>query len=316
MAVKVKTWLHRPLLLFTLLLVSWSVFADEDLRESVPSQLEETQSGRETVEYKVFSLPKYEWGVGGGTFLIPDYPGAEQSRQRALFLPYFVYRGDALKVDRNGKLRTNFFESDQYDVDMSLSGAFASNSEDNDARQGMEDLDWMLEVGPRLVIHLLPSKTSFKATLDLNLPVRWVVSTDFGRVDHRGFAFAPNLIYRRPNTFVQQLTFIASGTMNYGTEALMDYFYEVPEEFATPSRRVYNAEGGYMNTSVLLGLGYRYDSDVLVFFGAQAAYYDGATNQNSPLLKSIWNYSYGVGLAWKLYESEEQSTMTFDPEDY
>lgn len=294
-------------------LLAWAQEAPPPTAEEIPIPV---GVGREIVELKMISLPKYEWGMGGGVFVLPHYPGSDQTIAHSLVLPYFVYRGDALKVDRQGRLRTDFFSSEQYDIDVSVSGAFASNSEDNEARQGMEDLDWMLEVGPRLVLHLLPSRVSFKATLDLNLPIRWVVSTDFGRVDHRGFTFTPNLIYRHPDTFIKDLTLILSGTMTYATEALQDYFYEVPFEFAKPSRPEFDASGGYMSTSALLGFGYRWDNDLLVFIGGQASYYDGAINSDSPLLRSLWGYSYGIGLAWKFYESDEMSSVTFDPEDY
>lgn len=46
-------------------------------------------------------LPKWELGIGLSAFTVPDYIGSDESGYFALPFPYFVYRGEKWKVDRD-----------------------------------------------------------------------------------------------------------------------------------------------------------------------------------------------------------------------
>ena len=47
-------------------------------------------------------LPLWEAGVFAGSLASPAYPGSAERLTRTLALPYFIYRGDILRVDRGG----------------------------------------------------------------------------------------------------------------------------------------------------------------------------------------------------------------------
>jgi outer membrane scaffolding protein for murein synthesis (MipA/OmpV family) len=47
-------------------------------------------------------LPLWEAGLGVAGLSLPDYRGSDQQRFYELPLPYLVYRGDFLRLDRNG----------------------------------------------------------------------------------------------------------------------------------------------------------------------------------------------------------------------
>jgi len=119
--------------------------------------------------------PLFELGIAGGAGYVPDYPAADQSHLQYLALPYFAYRGKFLRSDEKGLLRGRFVRTRNVELDVSLSGSFAIDSDDNDARRGMPDLDYLGEVGPRLQITI--ARAARHAKIDLELPLRAVFST-------------------------------------------------------------------------------------------------------------------------------------------
>ena len=62
--------------------------------------------------------PLWEAGLGIGALSFPDYRGSDQTRLYPVPVPYFVYRGDFLKADRNG-LRGEFLNREYVEEDQS-----------------------------------------------------------------------------------------------------------------------------------------------------------------------------------------------------
>ena len=95
------------------------------------------------------ALPLWELGLFGGAVSQQAYPGAEQQVNRALVLPWFIYRGEFLRADRD-TLGLRAFKSQDLELDIGVAGAFGSRADDIDARRGMPDLGTLMEFGPRL----------------------------------------------------------------------------------------------------------------------------------------------------------------------
>lgn len=246
----------------------------------------------------------YDIGVGGGVFLTPDYPGSSQSHYRYLALPYFLYRGKVLRADEEGGVRGRFVSESRWEFDMSAAAAFPADSEDNDARRGMEDLHWIGEVGPRVVYRLIPrgKEDSFV----INLPVHVVFSTDFGRIDGRGFLTQPNVFYENNNFIWPNFTFVAGAGMVFATRFLNEYFYEVKPRDALPERPAYRAKPGLIQTKFTLGVAYELQEGLWMGVGYQGHWYENAANLESPLHKEHWTDSFVFGMAWRFYESAER----------
>ena len=86
------------------------------------------------------------WEIGIGAFGISQqaYPGADQQVNRGIALPYALYRGEVLRVDRGGAgLRA--VKQPAFEVDIGVSGAFGARSDDIEARRGMPDLGTLVE---------------------------------------------------------------------------------------------------------------------------------------------------------------------------
>jgi hypothetical protein len=84
---------------------------------------------------------------------LPYYRGSDQYRWWILPLPYFIYRGQFFKSDREG-LRSRFLRREQWEVSLS---AFGNPPVRNDgAREGMPSRDPILELGPALKVYFTP----------------------------------------------------------------------------------------------------------------------------------------------------------------
>ena len=81
------------------------------------------------------------WEVGGVAFGVSQnaYPGSDQQVNRALALPYFIYRGDVFRADRE-TAGIRALKTETLELDLGFAGAFGSGSDTIEARQGMRKL--------------------------------------------------------------------------------------------------------------------------------------------------------------------------------
>ncbi|MGZ9075873.1 MAG: MipA/OmpV family protein, partial [Burkholderiaceae bacterium] len=99
------------------------------------------------------ALPLWEVGGGATVLRVPDYRGSEEVRTYVFPLPWFVYRGEFFRADREG-VRARLFDSERVDLRIGIGGSVPVDSDRNQARQGMEDLRPLFEVGPVANVHL------------------------------------------------------------------------------------------------------------------------------------------------------------------
>jgi len=74
--------------------------------------------------------PLWEAGLGIGAVTFPDYRGSDRTQTYVLPVPYFVYRGEFLRADRNG-LRGRFFDSDRVELNLTMNASPPVDSTDN-----------------------------------------------------------------------------------------------------------------------------------------------------------------------------------------
>lgn len=248
--------------------------------------------------------PLWEAGVGVGYVDFPDYRGSDERHRYVLPVPYLVYRGDFLKVDRE-KVRGLFFKNDYAELDMSLSASVPVKSSDNQARQGMPDLDPTIEIGPSLNFFLLRSEAK-KTYLDLRLPLRPVIATDFSHTCYIGYVFQPqlNLDVRDVGGHEGWNLGLAAGPI-FGDERYHDYFYGVSAAYATPTRPAYSARGGYAGSQFIAALSKRYPKYWVGGF-IKWDTVQGAVFEDSPLVKKKQNITGGIAVTWIFAESKDR----------
>lgn len=244
--------------------------------------------------------PLWEFGGGITALYFPDYPGSDQSSPYVLPLPYFVYRGDVFKADRDG-IRGIFFDNDRIEINISLGASLPVKSDENRARQGMPDLQPTVEVGPALDIHLWRTKDR-RYRLDLRLPIRTAVTVSGGLTDI-GWVFSPRL-----NLDILDVAGLSGWNLGllagpmYGSKRNHGYFYSVTPPYATAERPAFEAEAGYSGSQFLIALSKRYSSCWIGSF-ARWDSLEGAAFADSPLVKRDYSFSVGIGFAWILGES-------------
>lgn len=250
--------------------------------------------------------PRWEVGFGFAAIHSPDYRGSNESRDYLLPLPYIVYHGDILNMDRHG-IYGRLVDAERVRLDVSFDAGVPVDSRKNAARQGMPDLDPVFEVGPSLEICIW-NRCSAERVLQFRLPLRAVFSTNFSSVDSRGGIVNPHLNIDFKN--------VGSGPYGgwnlgaslgplYATERYHDYYYQVDPVYATATRPAYDAKGGYSGTRLTLAASKRFRR---VWFGAFARYDDlsGAVFEDSPLIRIRHAFMAGFGVSWVFAESSER----------
>ncbi len=247
--------------------------------------------------------PLWEAGAGLGYVDFPDYRGSDERHRYVLPVPYLVYRGDFLKVDRE-KVRGLFFKNDYAELDVSLSASVPVKSSDNAARRGMPDLDPTFEIGPSLNFFLLRSDAR-KMYLDLRLPVRPVIATDFSHARYVGYVFQPqlNLDVRDLGGHAGWNLGLAAGPI-FGDKRYHDYFYGVSSAYATPTRPAYTARGGYAGSQFIVALSKRYPKYWVGGFVKWDTVH-GAVFEDSPLVRKKQNFTSGFAVSWIFAESKD-----------
>lgn len=248
-------------------------------------------------------LPQWELGMGVSAVRMPDYRGSDEATTYALPIPYFIYRGEKLRVDREG-VRGRLIDSDRIDLDLSLAASVPVSSTSNKARQGMPNLDASLEAGPSLEINLWRT-ASREQKLDLRLPLRAAFTVGPHSSPRAiGYLFTPRLNFDLKNVAgYKGAEFGAYVGLLFGSAQNHDYFYSVPAAYATADRPTYQAKGGYAGAQFVAGMSRRFDK---WWAGAFVRYdsLNGAVFADSPLVKSRSNFSVGFGVSYIFAQSD------------
>lgn len=244
--------------------------------------------------------PKWELGAGGVFFTQPDYAGSDEYRFRALPFPWIVYRGDRLRLDRDS-IQTRIFGAELVRLDVSAGGQVSVDSSDNDRRRGMQDLDWIAQVGPSLRFPVRGSDDG-RHTLEVEVPLRVALAVATDNFSYEGLVSSPKVTYRyEPDAW----RFEANAGLEFGNDAYNDYVYGVQPFFSTTERPAYDADGGYAGVRLAGGVS-RYFGPFYVGVFTRYQYLGGATFADSPLVGSEHAFAGGIAIGWVWLSSSEK----------
>jgi len=248
--------------------------------------------------------PLWEVGIGATGISLPDYRGSDERRGYVYPLPYVVYRGDSLRIDRQG-VRGIFFRSDRVELDLSVYGTPPVDSSNNATRRGMPDLDPTVELGPLLSLTLMRDRENDRR-LDLRFPLRAVIATDFSHARQAGYVFQSQLnLALRPAFLDGRWNLGMQLAALYGTRQYHQYFYGVDAQFAAPQRPAYAARAGYSGLLALASISRRFER----YWVGGFMRYDtlkGAVFEDSPLLRRQHSYTAGIAFAWVFAQSDRK----------
>ena len=244
------------------------------------------------------------WEVGGVAFGLTQqaWPGASEDVRRAIALPYVLYRGPWLRIDR-GAFGVRAVKKTDFELDIGFSASLGSNAKDTRARLGMSDLGTLVEFGPRGRWELgnAPGGGQWR----LELPLRGVFDLS-DRLASRGVALEPELQWNHPSIAGWRLT--ASAGALLGDRHLAGTFYDVAPAYATALRPAYEAKAGLIAWRLGVSASHRLTKDWRVFGFGRLDTVAGAANADSPLVSRTTGYSAGIGLQWTWMRSERAAS--------
>ncbi|MEO8343839.1 MAG: MipA/OmpV family protein [Gallionella sp.] len=244
-------------------------------------------------------VPQWEAGAGAAYIDFPDYRGSNERHRYLLPIPYVIYHGDILKVDRQ-RMRGLFFHNEYAELDVSMNGSVPVRN--NVARQGMPDLDPTFEIGPALNIFLYKTPSNH-ARLELRLPLRSVIATDFSYLRDIGFMFQPQLNLDVQDVFDQAGWNLGMGAGLIFTDSRYNqFFYGVDATYARPDRPVYKARSGYAGSQLVAALSKRFPRYWVSGF-VKWDMLQGAAFEESPLVKTKQSATFGFAISWMFAES-------------
>lgn len=247
----------------------------------------------------------WEFQVVGFAQSFPAFPSSADQNLTILPIPFPVYRGKFLQFgeDLEDLARGKILNSDRVNLSVGVSASFPEDSDDLSVRQGMPDLDFLLEAGPELEYRIAGSEESDRE-LKMSLQLRAAVTLDGLDTKGRGVVFNPELEYLMRDVLGPKNELRLRVSSTWASEKYMDYLFGVAPEYATPNRPLFDADAGYLNTEFLLGLNRRI-SDRLEFRGSLRIWVNkGAANDASPLYQRDYDRGIRLALYWTAWKSK------------
>ncbi len=229
----------------------------------------------------------------------PSYPGADTGQQHNFVLPGVTYRGKILRADENESPRARFFRTDNMDLDLSADAYFSSHSEGT-AREGMVDLDYVGELGPRINYWWVKdSEREIKGAIAL----RSVFSTNFTRFESLGWSFTPTMTWNFKKAFFDNLQLYTSLSFHFLDRGAAAYFFNVESKDARPGRPAYEVQTGYMGESWGAHLVWKWGR-LYATAGLSLDDFTRSSFRESPLLKTRLEVSNFFGIGYDMFDSK------------
>lgn len=272
--------------------LSQPVFAADDLAPA-PEELKPAAA-------PAAAKPKWEIGVAALGAYIFDYPGSNQNHFNAVVLPFGIYRSNLLSADQDG-VRGKFVKTNRWELNLGASAGFSTRSNKNTDRQGMPDLDYILEFGPSLEYKLgIWDRSTLTAVGQVR--AAFAARSD---IKYIGVTVEPQLVYVRRAFLNPRMQLRLNVAPKFGLDGFNDYYYDVEAKYATAARPEYSSKNGYLYTSLGARLFFAVTPRLSTFVSSQILVGNGSANADSPLYKNDFNYAVGAGVAYSLFMSKD-----------
>jgi outer membrane scaffolding protein for murein synthesis (MipA/OmpV family) len=247
-------------------------------------------------ECKSLSEAKTEWtlGLGAGVFDYNLYPGEKATNRLIIPAPYFTFCSPWLEIDRG--IKGFLYDSEFIILDISADFGLPVDSDDSPAREGMPDLDLMVQFGPSLEF-LLNDKNKNYFDARFEIPVRVAFVTDINSAENIGYLFEPRFSFNHRRQARTGLSHKATLGVKFSTEDYHSYYYDVAAEFSTATRPEYKSDAGYGGSFIDYSINYKTKKFVYwTLLRYQSLH--GAVFEDSPLVLTDDYYFIGFGFAW------------------
>jgi len=124
---------------------------------------------------------------------------------------------------------------------------------------------------------------------------------------YEGIVLTPELTYRK-KLGERRNELKISLASNFATGKYMDFFYTVDPSFATADRPAYEADSGYLGTDLQVSWVKSLGDDFEIFIASKLSFYQGATNEDSPLFTEDTTIAVFAAFMWTFWESERRAS--------
>lgn len=242
--------------------------------------------------------PLWELGLGVAPVSFPAYRGSRSQANYVLPIPYAVYSGKRLRVDREGA-RGMLFASPRFAIDISVDGAVPVDSDDDGPRAGMDDLDPVFEAGPSFNWYLTDD-----GRWRVRIPVRAAIAIDSTSTRSAGWKLHPMLRYSTPDPGHDWNIGFSIGPI-FATRHFHAYYYDVDDDDATADRPAYTSSGGYSGSAVAASASRRFGRTWFGMF-MRYDYLGGAQFEDSPLVETRHATTVGFGISRVIWQSSQR----------
>lgn len=223
--------------------------------------------------------------LGVGMSYAPDYSGSEDYEAKVLPLVNAkteITPGNTLYV-KGVSAGLDHMIDERLTVGLMAQYRFERDSSDNAVLSGMKDIDWGIDMGP---------KVRFQATPQLGFEANMLFDvTD----THDGFTGRVGTDYAMPLSEVTLLTL--AGGVNYGSDDYVTTYYGVPAAQAAAGRPAYSPDAGITHLDVNVGVRHSLTPNWSLMGGVGADYLVGDV-ADSPLVKQELQPKVMLGLAY------------------
>lgn len=245
----------------------------------------------------------FSWtaGLGLASLSFPAYRGSKVRETLALPVPVVSFTSRNFSLSRDGA-KVDVFDSQRIHFNLSAAGSLPVDSDDVPLRDGMPDLNPSIELGPALIVEL-PCWRNWTCLQETQ--ARGVVASDFSQVDTIGWTLHPRINLRRnaPVTQRHRHEFEFTAGPVYATRRYHEYFYAVPDEYATEQRPAYQARSGFSGWRFSLTHVYKFGNIGIYSYAAYDNLRDSAF-VDSPLLETKDYILGGIMMRWVLWGSD------------
>jgi MipA family protein len=292
-----KPLLYKPRFMKLLLLSKFLAFvllpivAANSHAQNPPVQTTSTQTTATQAEVE----KKWEFGIGAGSLVGPDYRGSDEYRDYSAAIPYVVYRGKYIRSDRDG-VRGNFLRTETYEFTLSASAVITPDSDKSTLREGMPELGSIIEFGPSFNVRLSGDKPN--QGWQLHLPWRAVFAIDDDESGYMGHIFQPQLVYR--DTWSEWNLNYRVG-VSFADDKYHAHYYTVAPEYATENRPAFAAAGGYSGWHNQISLTRKldiFDKQTRLALFVRYDNLDGTEINDSPLVVTHSAWRGGIAAIW------------------
>lgn len=185
----------------------------------------------------LFSKGEFKYGIGISNISAPVYIGSKKQKSYTIPFPYISFKSKYLNIKRS-KIFTNIYNSKKSKLELSMSALPPVKSKDT-LRVGMEDLDAILQIGPKYTYSFFEGKNSLK----FEFPVRFAFAIGDELFSYKGYVSDIDFRYSRKLSGNLKLTYITG--VSYNSSGINKYYYEVKQNDARVNREAYSLSSGY-----------------------------------------------------------------------